>query len=156
MAEVVISKFEIDGLTAPALDVLRAAVAHAQANPRVRVQKMPIDEFCRLAGLPNMPSDEFSELLREACRALVIVEAVDTDSPDRDDLPYASWPVFSEVGVDGSTVAFAICNHTFDEKLLRLLPTLAPSGRKARRNVNFIGVKAGNSPAPQTLKVFVL
>jgi hypothetical protein len=132
MAVLVVSTFEVSGLSAPALAMMKAAVLHAKKNQRVQKHTMSIGEMCHLAGLPSIPAKRFWSVLTEACGALGIVEAVDTSAPDRGDLPYLSWPVFDGVSVDGCDVTFAVCNRSFDEALMASLPKLQPSIR--RRN----------------------
>lgn len=157
MAEVVIAEFEIDKLTAPALKLLKAAVTYALENRRVKLHTMSINTLCRLAGLPSFTAQEFSILLQQARRALVVVEVMDTASPDRDDLPYASWPVFNEVRIDGSSVAFEICRRTFDEKLVSTLLALEPSGPQRNRIALLIEHRDGKrSSAAHSRKPFLI
>lgn len=124
MAELTIIEFEMDKLTAPALSVFKAAVMHAQKNRGIRLHRIPITVFCRLAGIPGLSSKEIQILLNEARKVLAIREVIDTASPNRDDLPYLSWPVFTMVLVDELNVSFEICQRTFDERLLSRLPDL--------------------------------
>jgi hypothetical protein len=128
MAELVIAEFEVARLTAPALNILKAAVFHAEKNRSVRLQTMSIKAFCGLAGIRSRSATEFSSLLREASFAKGIIEVIDTRFPDRDDMPYTTWAVFSEVGVASLNVSFAICDLTFDERLLTKLHSLGNSG----------------------------
>lgn len=118
MAELVIAKFEVTKLTDLALKLLIAAVIHAEKNRGVRLHMMSIKSFCDLAGIRTLSNAEFSPLLRQACRASAVIDVIDTVFPERDDLPFSSWAVFSEVVVDGPNVSFAICEAAFDERLL--------------------------------------
>jgi hypothetical protein len=139
MPELVVSTFDVSSLSDAALELMKAAVQHAYKNQRVRLHTMKSAEICSLAGLPPMTIDDFHTLLLEACRALVIVEVVDSASPSRDDLPYASWQVFKEVRFCDSDVTFEISNHTLDEMLMASLPLLRPSKRHGKRKVVFAG-----------------
>lgn len=124
MAVLVVSTFEISGLTAPALNILKAAVRYAKENQWIQTHTMSIDAFCNLAGLQSLPVEHFWSLLREASGVLAIVEEVDTSAPNRVDLPYASWPVFGAVCIDGGDVMFEVCDHTFRAELLGVLQNL--------------------------------
>lgn len=128
MAELVTAEFKIAGLTARALNILEAAVIHAQKNRCVRLHTMSIESFCRLASIQTRSDKEFSSLLREASRAVGVIEVIDTVFPHRDDLPYSTWAVFTKVGVAGSNVFFEICECTFDERLQAKLYSLGHSG----------------------------
>lgn len=130
MAEIVVSKFEVSGLSGPALDILKAAVLYAKENRPARMHKMCVDVFCRLAGLPPTPVEHFRLLLGEACSALVIIEAVETSALNRDDSPYLSCQVFDRACMDGCDVMFEICNLTFDGGLLAALTHLQPSRQR--------------------------
>lgn len=132
MAELVIAEFEVDRLSAPALNILKAAVFHAEKNRTIRLQTMSIKAFCGLAGIRSQSVTEFSSLLREASCALGTIEVIDTVFPERDDMPYTAWPVFSEVGVAGLNVFYAICDLTFDERLLTKLHSLGNSERAGK------------------------
>lgn len=121
MAEVIIAEFEVDGISAPALSLMRAAVMHAKAHPSIRYHTIPIEGFCRLAGLPLLSDAQIEALLKEARRGLATWEIIDTIFPDRDDLSSMSWPVFSRSKVDGSCISFEIHELTFDDRLLRKL-----------------------------------
>jgi hypothetical protein len=126
MAELVVRTFDVSSLSAQALSVMKAAVLYAEKNRQARTHTMSIDEFCRLAGLPSFCVDSFQSLLREACGALAIVQAIDTSAPDKDDLPYCSWPVFDRVSLMGCDVTFGICNLSFDEGILACLANIEP------------------------------
>lgn len=153
MAELIIARFDVDELTAPALNVMKAAVTHAETHRGTRSHTVSLDVFCRLAGLPNLCGEECFTILQEACRALVIVEAVDTLSPDRDDLPYASWPVFGKIWVDNSNVSFKVSNHIFHEGLLASLPTLTTPERAPSRKRHLINLRVNRSSSmPNRLK----
>lgn len=155
VVELIVAKFDVDGLTAPALDVLKAAVTHAHTNLNIRLHNMPIESFCQIAGLPSLSFEEFTAILQEACGALAVVEAVDTESPERDDLPYSSWPVFEKVLVEGSNFIFEINKRTFDETLMANLSHLTATMRKRTREIHLVGVSApGSSLASKTWKVF--
>lgn len=133
MPVLVISTFDVPKLSVPALKILKAAVNYAQRNGQTAPHKLSIDEFCSWACLPLLTVEDFSMLLQEASKTLAVVEVVDTSSPDRNDLPYASWPVFSEVGIDGFCFTFEISSRTFDERLLASLPMLQTSGQQPNR-----------------------
>lgn len=135
MTGLVVSTFVVSGVSAAALDIMKTAVLHAEANRRVRRHRMSIDVFCCRAGLPPLPVELFWSLLREACRALVIVKGIDTSDPTRDDLPYSSWPVFGGVWIDGDEVMFEVSNRTFDSGLLASLHSLQPSEGQSHRKV---------------------
>lgn len=122
MPQLVVSTFDVPELSAAALVILSAAVRHAYENQRFKLHTVEIDEFCHLAGLPSTTPERFLVLLKEARKALVVVELIDTTSPKRDDLPYSSWPVFNEVRIDGSNFIFEICSHTFEDIVLASLP----------------------------------
>ena len=121
MAELVIAEFKVAGLNARALKILEAAVIHAQKNRCVRLHTMSIKAFCGLAGIRIQSEREFSSLLRQASRAVGVIDVIDTVFPNRDDLSFSTWAVFSQVGVADSDVFFAICDLTFDERLLTKL-----------------------------------
>jgi hypothetical protein len=123
MAEIIIAKFELDKLSKPACFILKAAVLYAARYNKAQIHEVPLGMFCALAGVPNMSAEKIRVFLNEALRAVAILEVVDTESPDRDDLPYSSWPVFRNVGVSKSTVLFEIRHQTFDERLLVKLLT---------------------------------
>jgi hypothetical protein len=97
MTVLVLSKFDVSRLSAGGLKVMRAALVHAEKNRRVRLQRMRIDAFCKLAGLPLISTADFWPLLREASRTLVIVENIDTSNARHKILPGRSWPVFDGV-----------------------------------------------------------
>jgi hypothetical protein len=129
MAVLVVSTFEVSGLTIPALAVVKAAVLYAKKNQDVPRHTMSVGKFCELASLPSMTMQCFRGLLTEACGALAIVEVVDTCEPDRDDLPYSSCPVLEGVSIDGCDVTFGVDNSSFDEGLSANLQGLQPSMR---------------------------
>lgn len=139
MAVIVVSTFEVSGLSAPALDILKAAVLYAQQNRPAQMHTMNVDAFCYLAGLPPTPVEHFWSLLKEACRALLIVEGIDTSDPHREDLPSSSWPVFDGVWIDGCEVMFEVCKRTFTEGLLSDLPNLRPPVRQRHRKMVLFG-----------------
>lgn len=122
MSQLVVVTFDVPELSAAALCILSAAVRHAYENQPVKLHTMRIDDFCRLAGLPATTTERFFVLLKEASKALVSVETIDTTFPERDDLPFSSWPVFNEVRLDGSKVIFDVCIYTFEEAVLARLP----------------------------------
>lgn len=123
MSQLIVVTFDVPELSAAALRILSAAVRHAYENQPVRPHTLRIDDFCRLAGLPPATTTErFLVLLKEASKALVSVETIDTTFPERDDLPFSSWPVFNEVRIDGSKVIFDVCIYTFEEAVLARLP----------------------------------
>ena len=137
MVMLVVSTFEVSGLTAPALAMLKAAVQYAKENHREDMHKMSIDAFCHLAGLPFLPMEPFRLLLKEACRAVAIVETVDVSAQSSSDLPYSSWPVFDRAGIDGEDVIFQVCKYTFCDELLVALQNLRPSRRQKHRGTAF-------------------
>lgn len=120
---------------------MKTAVLHAEENRRVRTHKMSIDAFCQMGGLQSTPVEQFLSLLREACRALVMVEGVDTSDPRRDDLPYSSWPVFDGVWIEGNDLMFEICNRSFDSGVLASLPNLKPITSQGHRKARLIGYR---------------
>ena len=122
MSQIIVSTFDVPELSIAALNILNAAVRHAYKNQRVKLHTMKIDELCHLAHLPTIATKRFSVLLKEARKALVVVELIDTSLPERDDLPYSSWPVFNKVRVKDSTVSFEVCSHTFEDVVLASLP----------------------------------
>ena len=126
MAVHLMSTFEISGLTAPALAILKTAVLYAKENRQVKKHTMSLNTFCHLAGFPSLLPGRFWPLSREASGVLGIVEEVDTSAPDRGDLAYSSWPVFASICIDGYNVKFEICNLTFDDVLLAKLQNLRP------------------------------
>ncbi|BDT58114.1 hypothetical protein MasN3_16080 [Massilia varians] len=139
MTELVVPTFDVAKLSTAALELLRAAVLHARANQCVKLHTMQIDEFCRLAGLPPTTTKRFLTLLKEARKALVIVEVIDTEFPHRDDLPYSSWPVFKESRINGSQIAFEIYNQTLEDSILASLPMskhLSDRDRASERMAN--------------------
>lgn len=129
MAELVIYSFDIDKLTPSALELLKAAVIHAYKQRRTKLQTMPIERLCSLAGLSGTSLEEFTNMLMEASKAVAVVEAVDTDSPQREDLPYASWPVFNKVGISDSYVTFEVEQATLNEKMIAILLRLTVSSQ---------------------------
>lgn len=124
MAEVVVSSFKVDMVSAQALKVLKFAVTHAQKNRYIKQHTIQINAFCCSAGLPSHTVDEFSSLLKEACRASFVVETIDTASPDRDDLPFFSWVIFIAVCVDSSSVTFEICDRILEKELVMMLKNI--------------------------------
>lgn len=136
MPELVVSTFDVSVLSDVALQLMKAAVQHAYKNQGAKAHDMQGAELCRLAGLPLMTTDDFHALMLEACKALVVVEVIDSSCPSRDDLPYASWQVFKEVRFSDSRVSFEIGNGTFDETLMSSLSLLRspkrPGNRKGR------------------------
>lgn len=137
MPELVVSAFDVSVLSDVALQLMKAAVQHAYRHQREEVHKMQRAELCSLAGLPLMTTEDFYASMLEACKALVVVEVIDSSSPFRDDLPYASWQVFKEVRFSDSCVSFEIGNGTFGEALMASLPLLKPSKRPVNRKVIF-------------------
>jgi len=129
MPELVVSTFDVSVLSDVALQLMKAAVQHAYKHRRSKVHEMQRAELCSLAGLPLMTTEDFHALMLEACKALV----VDSSSPSRDDLPYASWQVFKEVWFSDSRVSFEIGNGTFDETIMAGLPLLRPPKKLANR-----------------------
>jgi hypothetical protein len=121
MAEIIIAEFDLGRLTAPALNVLKAAVKHAEENKHIRLHTMPIRVFCSLAELPCLSGEQVRAILKEVRSALAILEVIDTSSPDREDLPCVSWHVFKEANIYKSVVSFEICERTFDERFLENL-----------------------------------
>lgn len=153
MAELIVARFDVDELTEPELNVMKAAVMYAEAHRNKRFHTLSLEVFCRLAGLPNLCGEECFSILQKACRALVIVEAVDTLLPDRDDLPYASWPVFGKILVDNLSVSFEVSNHNFHEGLLASLSTLNTRERPRSRKLHLINLRASTSSKSNRLKV---
>lgn len=131
MTVLVLSEFDVTGLSVRALKVMRAALLHAEKNRPVQLHRMGIEAFCELAGFPLTSVATFWQLLREASRTLVIVQNIDTSSRRCDVLPGGSWPVFNGVWIDGCDVIFEVCNRTFDDGLLATLPNLRPSSRRS-------------------------
>lgn len=124
MAEVVIAEFEVAGLSASALAILKTAVMYARSHSDSRMHNMPIAVFCLLAGLPRLAFVDFRNFLSEARKAVAYIEIVDTDFPYRDDLPSLSWPVFSEARLAGSNVLFEVCPQSWDDRMLKRLALL--------------------------------
>lgn len=122
MTVLVLSKFDVTGLSVRALKVMRAALLHAEKNRLVQLHRMRIETFCELAGFPLTSVASFWQLLREASRTLVIVQNIDTSNLRRDVLPGCSWPVFNGIWIDGRDVIFEVCNRTLDDGLLATLP----------------------------------
>lgn len=127
MTELVVRAFDVSKLSPQALSVMKAAVLYAEKNRQVQMHTLSTDEFCRLAGLPIFSVERFWSLLREACAAVAIVEAVDTSAPDKDDLPYRSWPVFDEVWLNGCNITFKVCRLAFDGGIMACLVNLKPA-----------------------------
>jgi hypothetical protein len=132
LAELLIYSFDIDKLTPPALELLKAAVIYAYKQRRTKLQTMRIDKLCSLAGLAGISLEKFTNVLMEASKAVAVVEAVDTDSPQREDLPYASWPVFNKVGISDSYVTFEVEHGTLNEKMIATLLRLKVSSQATR------------------------
>lgn len=139
MTVLIISKFDVDDLSAPAVEFMKAAVRHAANNRPVKHHSMSIEAFCSLAGLAILTIDEFAMLLKLACKALVLVEAIDTEAPGRDDLPYSSWPIFNEVWIDDGCFTFEVSHRTFDNDLLSTLQQLKAPERRKNRKVLLVG-----------------
>jgi hypothetical protein len=137
MNMLVVSTFEVSGLTSSALSMLKAAVLYAKENRRENFHTMSIDAFCHLAGLPSLAAEPFRLLFREACRAVAIVETVDVSGQNSSDLPYSSWPVFEKAGIDGDDVIFQVCKYTFCDELIVALQNLRPSRRQKHRGEAF-------------------
>jgi hypothetical protein len=139
MPELVIATFDVSVLSDMAAQLMKAAVQHAYRNQQAKVHDMQRCELCSLAGLPLMAMDDFDALMLEACKALVVVEVIDSSCLSRDNLPYASWQVFKEVWFSDSSVSFEIGNGAFEETLMSSLPLLRP----LKRFVNQKAVVAG-------------
>ena len=133
MTILIISTFDVDDLTAPALELMKAAITHAANNRGVKQHSMSIEAFCALAGLVSLTVEEFAALLKLASRAHVQVEAFDTEAPECDDLPYSSWTVFNKVCIDGCLFTFEVEHRTFDEKLLGSIRELKVRDRRKNR-----------------------
>lgn len=136
MSQLVVSTLDVPELSDAALDLLIAAVRHAYENQEVKLHRINIDEFCRLTDLSATTTERFSALLKEARKALLVVEVIDTLLPERDDLPYSSWPIFNIVGTDGSNFIFEVCNDTFGElerKRLRIRSLSDFRGKNGQR-----------------------
>lgn len=132
MTEVVVRKIDVDRLNASALKLLKA-VQHAHENAHVASHTIQLHTFCSMAGLPDLSFAQFVVPLRLAGTAGVEIEVVDTEAPDRDDLPFASWPIFKEFWIRGSCFTFEIEHRTFDEEILKMLQKLEISRRPGRR-----------------------
>lgn len=122
MSQILVCTFDVLDLSDAALAILNAAVRHANENQQAKMHTMKIDDFCHLANLSPITTERFLVLLKEVRKALAVVELIDTTSPERDDLPYSSWPVFNEVRIEGSKFTFEVCSHTFAEVVLAGLP----------------------------------
>lgn len=118
MAEVIIAEFEIDRLTAPALDLVKAAVKYAQKHKNAKLHVMSVEKLCGLANLPCLDFHQMRVLLRQSRTAIVKEEVVDTDLPEREDTDGGSWTVFNEVELRDSQVLFEICARIWDSALL--------------------------------------
>jgi hypothetical protein len=125
MTEIVIVDFDVDELTAPALLVLKAAVKYAQMQGAIQLHSIPIDLFCKYAALPNLNFDELHVLLRQARKAVAVIEIVDSVALGGEELYYASWPVFDELGLKDSFVLFEVCPKTINELVLSSLWSLS-------------------------------
>ena len=121
MAELVVSTFDVEKLSDAARKLMRTAVRRARAHQDVRRHIVGIDEFCRESSLQWTTSEQFREWMREARKSLVVVEVIDTDFPERDNLPSSSWQVFRELRSNATEVIFEIDSQTFSvfsEKIL--------------------------------------
>ena len=112
MPELVVASFDVAGLSNVARKIMTTAVRRAFAHQEVKKHTMRIDEFCREARLRWTTPKQFRSWIREARKALAVIEVIDTDSPDRDDLPYFSWQVFVELLDNGTEIVFEIDSQT--------------------------------------------
>lgn len=113
MPELVVSTFDVTELSDSARKLMKTVVRHACAHQDVKRHTVGIDEFCRESGLQPITSAQFRHWMREARKSLVVVEVIDTDVPNRDDLPYSSWPVFRGIWSNATEVAFEIDSQIF-------------------------------------------
>jgi hypothetical protein len=113
MPELVVSTFDVTKLSHAARKLMKTAVRRAYAHQDVKKHTVRIDEFCRESGLRPTTSEQFRRWMREARKSLAVVEVIDTDLPNRDDLPYSSWPVFLEIRSNATEVTFEIDSQTF-------------------------------------------
>lgn len=133
MAELVIYSFSFDNLTIQALELLKAAVVYAKKNSPTRRHTMSTYMLRSLAGLSSVTPDEFTKVLTEVPKASLVIEAVDTDAPERDDLPWGSFPLLRVVATDDSCVTFEVEDRVLDDKLLTLLLNLRTAGQYRNR-----------------------
>jgi hypothetical protein len=123
MPELLVSTFDVSDLSTSAICILSAAVRYAHSNQQIKLHAMRINDFCHLAGMPVITTERFFVLLKEARKALVVVEVIDTSLPQSDGLPYSSWRVFNLARIAGSQFTFEICRYTFAEFVLATLPS---------------------------------
>ena len=90
MPELIVSTFDVTKLSDAARKLMKTAVRRACVHQNVKKHTVGINEFCRKSGLQPTTSEQFRQWLREARKALVVVEVIDTDFPERDDLPASS------------------------------------------------------------------
>jgi len=133
MAEVIITEIDVDGLTARSLCVLKAAVKFAEVQKYRRVHSIAVEEFCDLAGLPNLAFDDMRALLNEARRAIASIEIVDTMRPNQEN--FISWAVFDEIVLVRQRISFRICHLTWNDRLLSILQSLSPACERVRNSV---------------------
>lgn len=129
MAELVIHSFCVDMLTAQALELLKATVVYAKKHSSTRRHKMSTYTLRSLAGLSSLTADEFTKVLTEVPKASLVIEAIDTDAPERNDLPWGSFPLVRVVLTSDSCVNFEVENRILDDKLLTLLLNLRTAGQ---------------------------
>lgn len=121
MPEVIISTFDTHRLSHSALKLMKSAVMYAERRRQFSTHTISINEFCKIANLPTLEHLEFIKLVKEACKAIAIVETVDSSSANPDDLPYASWPVFERVEIDKIHFSFKVSCRTFKKSLMEIL-----------------------------------
>jgi hypothetical protein len=117
-------------MTAPALRILKTAVAYALQKPNSKRHTLSIDCLRQMSDLPELSTLQLRALLSEARKALAIAELIDANSSDSEDWPSISWPVFDYIGSSACTISFEISRRTFDPKLLEVLWSLHTSGEK--------------------------
>lgn len=125
MIEIEIAEIDVSPLTVSALKVLKAAALHGFQNADIGKHIVPLDDFCRLAGLPPTSESDMVVLLRNAQKALGIIDTVVLEAPDADDSPYRSWQILKEVHVEDRRVVFEVYKYSFDARIQKQLRALA-------------------------------
>ncbi len=80
MTQLVISGYDMNGLSPAGLQVLKAAWNRVLQDSDAGLRTVPLEEFCAAAGLPSMSEAAMLGLLREAQRVVAWFEGVDTDN----------------------------------------------------------------------------
>lgn len=129
MTQVIITEFDLDGLSAAGLKVLKAALKYACDHTDVKCHELSLEVFGRLAGIGELSVEEAKRLLREAQRVLVRMEVVDTESRTRQDGQFFSSPMLGLTAATSSSVVFEVEDEVLHYSVLEKVLALAPPFR---------------------------